>query len=77
LLIAILPIIFLLIAVFSTIKLSDKFVFILFVASAFLLPSIKNYSVMAFSVTGKSNDDANKLLVNFINNHFQKNRKMY
>ena len=47
--------------------------FLLFVVSAFLLPSIKNYSLMAFSVTGKSNDGANKLLVNFINtNYLQK-----
>ena len=75
LLIAILPVIFLLIAVFSTIKLNDKLVFLLFVASAFLLPSIKNYSLMAFSVTGKSNDGANKLLVNFINTNYQQKPK--
>lgn len=69
--VAILPIVFLLIAVFSVIKLNDKFIFALLFLSVLLLPTIKNYSLMAYSVTGKSNDGANKVLVNFINKNFQ------
>ncbi len=73
--VAILPFIFLLIAVFSVIKLNDKFVFVAFAASLILLPSIKNYSIMAYSVTGQSNDGANKLLMHFINTNFQQKPK--
>ncbi|MFN8282464.1 MAG: hypothetical protein U0U67_04575 [Chitinophagales bacterium] len=73
--IAILPVVFLLVAVFSVIKIQDKFVYVLFVLSAVLLPSIKNYSLMAYSVTGKSNDGANKLLVQFLNDKFQQEPK--